>query len=67
MKIYVVKPAIFTYKVGFKSAVVLAESKTEALELLKTEKPELKDVDLMVAETISTYDAGVVSTHWDWG
>lgn len=67
MKIYVVKPAMFTYKVGLESAVVLAESKSEALKLLIEKKPELKDVDLVVTETISTYDAKVVSTHWDWG
>ena len=67
MYIYIIKPAMFTYKVGLDSAIVLAGSKTEALELLKTKKPELKNVDLVVTETISTYDARVVSTHWDWG
>ena len=67
MYIYIIKPVMFTFEVGFESAVVLAESKIEALELLKTERPELKDVDLVVAETISTYDARVLSTEWDWG
>lgn len=67
MYIYIIKPVMFTFEVGFDSAVVLAESKTEALELLKTKRPELKDVDLVVTETISTYDAKVVSTHYDWG
>ena len=67
MKIYVVKPLIFTYKVGLESAVVLAESKPEALELLREKKPELKDVDLIVDSVVDVYDSKVVSTYYNWG
>ena len=67
MNIYVIKPTIFTYKVGLESAVVLAESKSEALELLREKKPELKDVDLMVDRVVDVYDSKVVGTHYNWG
>ena len=67
MNIYVIKPVMFTYKVGLESAVVLAESKSEALELLREKKPELKDVDLMVDTVVDVYDSKVVSTHYNWG
>lgn len=67
MKIYVIKPVMFTYKVGLESAVVLAESKSEALELLREKKPELKDVDLMVDSVVDVYDSKVISTHYNWG
>lgn len=67
MNIYVIKPTMFTYKVGLESAVVLAESKSEALELLREEKPELKDVDLLVDRVVDVYDSKVVSTHYNWG
>lgn len=67
MNIYVIKPTMFTYKVGLESAVVLAESKSEALELLRETKPELKDVDLMVDMVVDVYDSKVVSTHYNWG
>ena len=67
MKIYVIKPLMFTYRVGLESAVVLAESKSEALELLREKKPELKDVDLMVDSVVDVYDSKVISTHYNWG